>query len=185
MQQSVEGQKQRLQIVVTDDNRANRRLARKILEKRSHVVEEAASGAEVLEMLKDRRFDVVLMDVQMPEMDGLETSLAIRQLGDVVAQPYIVALTAHAMQGDRERCLAAGMDAYIAKPLASEAIVGACRCAWRIHSPPQTSRLRRGRRRSCWQRYDFSAALERLEGDHDLLVGTNDFFSGRLSHSRA
>jgi PAS domain S-box-containing protein len=172
--ESVEGQKRRLQIVVTDDNHANRRLACKILEKRSHIVEEASSGAQVLEILKDHRVDVVLMDVQMPEMDGLETSLAIRQLGDVVTQPYIVALTAHAMQGDRERCLTAGMDAYIAKPLRARQLLALVDAV--ADSLPADVAAVAEVEEDPLSEIDFTAALERLEGDHDLLLEQMTFF---------
>ena len=98
----------------------------RVLEKRDHIVEEAASGDEALELLKHHGFDVIVMDVQMPEMDGFETSSAIRQhRDDLAVRPYIIALTAHAMEGDRERCLAAGMDAYIAKPLRARQLLAA------------------------------------------------------------
>ena len=167
--------KQPLHILVTDDNRANRRLARKILEKREHLVDEAASGEEVLDLVKNRRFDVVLMDVQMPGMDGLETSLAIRQLGDDLAvQPFIVALTAHAMRGDRERCLAAGMDAYIAKPLRTKQLLALIDAVAASPAPSsdQFAAVGMDSAAEC----DLSAALIRLEGDRELLLEQMTFY---------
>jgi CheY-like chemotaxis protein len=81
----------------------------------------AADGLEVLEALKRQRYDIILMDVQMPEMDGLEASRKIQELyQELRYKPWIVALTANAMEGDREACLAAGMDDYISKPIKTE-----------------------------------------------------------------
>ncbi|MFH1136564.1 MAG: response regulator [Pseudomonadota bacterium] len=111
----------RLHILVAEDNQVNQLLARRLLEKRGHSIEVADNGLEVLKALEKESFDLVLMDIQMPEMDGLAASRAIRerearQGGHVP----IVAMTAFAMRGDREMCLAAGMDAYLAKPISSQ-----------------------------------------------------------------
>ncbi|HEX3868083.1 MAG TPA: response regulator, partial [Gemmatimonadaceae bacterium] len=106
-----------LRVLLAEDNAVNRRLALALLERRGAIVTVAVDGREALDAWAPGRFDVILMDIQMPEMDGLEVTRAIRAReadGDHVA---IVALTARAMAGDRERCLAAGMDGYIAKPL--------------------------------------------------------------------
>jgi len=101
-----------------EDNAVNQRLATRLLEKRGHRVVVAANGKEALEALEREEFDLVLMDVQMPEMDGLETIAAIRtkERRSGLHLP-VIALTAHAMKGDAERFLAAGMDGYIAKPI--------------------------------------------------------------------
>ncbi|MBU4231729.1 MAG: response regulator [Proteobacteria bacterium] len=85
----------------------------------------AANGLEALAALERQSYDVVLMDVQMPEMDGLEASRRIKQNWPPGARPRIIAMTANAMQGDREKCLAAGMDDYITKPIRTEALVSA------------------------------------------------------------
>jgi CheY-like chemotaxis protein len=107
-----------LRVLVVEDNPVNQRLAARLLEKRGHRVTVTANGRESVEALAKHTFDLVLMDVQMPEMDGFEATAVIREKekrnGTHVP---IIALTAHAMKGDRERCLAAGMDGYLSKPI--------------------------------------------------------------------
>jgi signal transduction histidine kinase/CheY-like chemotaxis protein/streptogramin lyase len=107
-----------LRILLAEDNLVNQRLATKLLERRGHHVVAASTGRQALEILSRESFDVILMDVQMPDMDGLETTQAIRarERSGFTRTP-IAALTAHTMTGDRERCLAAGMDAFITKPI--------------------------------------------------------------------
>ena len=107
-----------LKILLAEDNAVNQFLAVRLLEKRGHAVVVAETGKSALEALEKQTFDLVLMDVQMPEMDGFEATAAIRERekksGTHIA---IIAMTAHAMAGDRERCLASGMDTYLTKPL--------------------------------------------------------------------
>jgi PAS domain S-box-containing protein len=107
-----------LRILLVEDNAVNQKLAVRLLEKRGHAVVSAEDGRKALAVLSRERFDVVLMDIQMPEMDGLEATLAIRA-GEALtgARLPIIAMTAHAMKGDEERCLQAGMDAYVSKPI--------------------------------------------------------------------
>jgi PAS domain S-box-containing protein len=107
-----------LRVLLVEDNLVNQRLAVRLLEKRGHRVAVAGTGLEALLALEKDSFDLVLMDVQMPEMDGLEATAAIRQKekGTGLHQA-VVALTAHAMKGDREKCLAIGMDGYLTKPI--------------------------------------------------------------------
>jgi signal transduction histidine kinase/DNA-binding response OmpR family regulator len=105
-------------ILVAEDNPVNQRLVLRVLEKAGHDVVIAGNGIEALSALHRQTFDVVLMDVQMPQMDGLETTAAIRsEEKKTKAHIPIIAMTAHAMKGDKERCLAAGMDGYISKPV--------------------------------------------------------------------
>jgi CheY-like chemotaxis protein len=107
-----------LHVLIAEDNVVNQRLTTRLLEKQGHRVTVVDNGLAALAIVAQQPFDLVLMDVQMPEMDGLETTAAIR------AQEYgtgrhlpIIALTSHAMQGDQERCFAAGVDAYVSKPM--------------------------------------------------------------------
>jgi signal transduction histidine kinase/DNA-binding response OmpR family regulator len=115
-----------LRILVAEDNLVNRAVATGILEKEGHVLVHAATGREAVEAFRDGSFDLILMDVQMPEMDGFEATGRIRELEEATGRhTTIVAVTAHAMAGDRERCLAAGMDDYVSKPLRKEDLLRA------------------------------------------------------------
>jgi PAS domain S-box-containing protein len=113
-----------LRILLAEDTPTNQKLAVRILQKRGHRVEVAPNGQQALELLCGQEFDAVLMDVQMPTMDGFQATAAIRALADPQkARLPIIAMTAHAMQGDQERCLKAGMDGYLSKPLDSQTLV--------------------------------------------------------------
>jgi len=115
-----------LDILLAEDNPVNQRVAQWILEKNGHRVTMASTGREALEALERRAFDVVLMDVQMPEMNGLEATAAIRRQEKLSGEHVpIIALTAGAMEGDREKCLAAGMDGYVAKPFQKDELLDA------------------------------------------------------------
>lgn len=116
-----------LKILVAEDNPVNQHLVRTLLEERGHRVWMADQGEAALRLLAEQRFDAVLMDVQMPVMDGLQATAAIRRNEQAAGsgQLWIVAMTAHALQGDRERCLAAGMDAYVSKPLREPELLAA------------------------------------------------------------
>jgi signal transduction histidine kinase/CheY-like chemotaxis protein len=111
-------EKSALRILLAEDNEVNQKLAVRLLEKRGHSVAVANNGREALEWLDRETFDVALLDVQMPEVDGFEATAEIRKREQATHLHLpIIAMTAYAMQGDRERCLAAGMDGYIAKPI--------------------------------------------------------------------
>ena len=116
-----------LDVLLAEDNAVNQKVALRFLERLGYHADAVANGLEVLTTLERRPYDLVLMDLQMPEMDGLEASRQIRARFPVDRQPKIIALTANAMQGDRELCLAAGMDDYISKPVKMHEISAAIR----------------------------------------------------------
>jgi signal transduction histidine kinase/DNA-binding response OmpR family regulator len=118
---SMREQKVGLHILLAEDNHMNQAVVRGVLGKRGHRVEIANDGREALEKLKNAIFDLVLMDVQMPELDGFEATVLLREMEKATGgHIHIIAMTAHALKGDRERCLAAGMDGYISKPFQIE-----------------------------------------------------------------
>ena len=110
--------KKHLCILLAEDNAVNQKVAIRMLERLGYKADIAANGLQVLGALQSHPYDVVLMDVQMPEMDGLEATRRIRRMPG--RQPYIIAMTAHAMKGDREECLEAGMNDYVSKPVRIE-----------------------------------------------------------------
>lgn len=116
-----------LDVLLAEDNAVNQKVALRFLERLGYHADAVANGLEVLTALERRPYDLVLMDLQMPEMDGLEASRQIRARFPVDRQPKIIALTSNAMQGDRELCLAAGMDDYISKPVKLHEISAAIR----------------------------------------------------------
>ncbi|MEO8484472.1 MAG: response regulator [Acidobacteriota bacterium] len=156
-------------ILLAEDNMVNTRLAKAILQKHGHVVTCVETGQAALDAVKKGSFDLVLMDVQMPEMDGRTASTAIRaaEVGTGRHIP-IVALTAHAMDSDRDLCLAAGMDAYLAKPLNTVELMatidGLLAPAVGAHPVPTGTA------------FDSVEALARIEGDRGLLTELVDIF---------
>ena len=111
-----------LKILLAEDNIVNQRVALRLLEKLGYRADVAVDGNGVLESLKRQSYDIVLMDVQMPEMDGLETSRQIARICRPEKKPWIIAMTANAMQGDREACFEAGMNDYLSKPVRMPAL---------------------------------------------------------------
>ena len=113
-----------LRVLVAEDTPANQKLVLHVLGNRGHDIQTAENGGQALALIQEQGFDVVLMDVQMPEMDGFQATGAIRKLDDPIkARLPIIAMTAHALKGDRERCLAAGMDGYISKPIKGQELI--------------------------------------------------------------
>ncbi|MGH9510272.1 MAG: response regulator, partial [Terriglobales bacterium] len=162
-----------LRILVAEDNPVNQKLAMRLLEKRGHKVEVAGNGREALETLGKKPFDLVLMDLQMPEMGGLEATARIREKerksGGHVP---IVAMTAHAMKGDRERCLEAGMDGYVSKPVRKNDLFEAIEAAVSSDQKPAGS-TEPAREAAA---LDFEEVLEQLAGDKELLRELAELF---------
>ena len=118
-------QRHPLRIRQAEDNLVNQKLALRLLSQMGHRADVAANGIEAIECVERQTYDVALMDVQMPEMDGLEASRRLCAKYEPPLRPRIVAMTANAMQGDRGECLAAGMDDYLTKPIRVDALVDA------------------------------------------------------------
>ncbi len=130
------GARHPLRILLAEDNPVNRKIALRLLDRMGYAADVAGNGLEAIAALEGARYDVVLMDVQMPELDGLEATRRIRQRWPDGSGPRIVAMTANAMEGDREACIAAGMDDYISKPIRPEAL-GAAITAAALSATPQ------------------------------------------------
>ncbi len=161
--------RQGMKVLLAEDNAVNRTLATRLLQKHGHTVVVVENGRQALEALERETVDLVLMDVQMPEMDGLEATEAIREkekkTGDHLP---IIALTAHAMKGDREKCLAAGTDDYLTKPIRTADLFAAVERlthAKTIATAEATSAVNSPRANV----FDNDAALRHVEGDRDLL----------------
>jgi two-component system, sensor histidine kinase and response regulator len=153
----------------------NRKLALSILEKRGYRVSIAVNGAEVVDRYERDDFEAVLMDVQIPKMDGFEATRRIRDLEkDGGAHVPIIAMTAHALSGDRERCIAAGMDGYVSKPLTPETLLGTLESHLRPHIPPKRFRPRDNL--LIGRLMDLKGVLARLENDRGLLMELIDLF---------
>jgi CheY-like chemotaxis protein len=112
-----------LRILLAEDNAVNQKLALRLLQLMGYRADAVSNGLEVIESVERQRYDVILMDVQMPEMDGLEATRQIVARWPQNARPKIVAMTANAMQGDREICLKAGMDDYLTKPIRVDELI--------------------------------------------------------------
>jgi PAS domain S-box-containing protein len=168
----------KLRILLVEDNQVNRNLVTRLLDKRGHNVVVAGNGREAVAAVQNGSggaFDLILMDVQMPDMDGFETTAAIRARELLTGgRVPIVAVTAHAMKGDRERCLAAGMDGYLSKPIRVKALFDLLR---EYEAPPvRTSEVSPPREQEeCrdmgddGEHVDKVGLLERLGGDSQLL----------------
>ncbi len=183
----MEGGPRPLSILLAEDHPVNQRLATRILEKQGHRVTLAHNGNEAVAALARERFDLVLMDVQMPELGGFEATAQVRAAEQATGLHVpIIALTAHAMKGDRERCLAAGMDAYVAKPIqAKELFEAMSEVVRRLGPAPEGPSTPSGAPApepvagpvaGPVSEYDRAAAMERVGGDEELFRELADMF---------
>jgi CheY-like chemotaxis protein len=156
-----------LRILLAEDGRVNQQVAVGLLEMRGHHVTIANNGKEALKALEQQPFDAVLMDVQMPEMDGMEATAAIRRREQTTGGHVpIIAMTAHAMKGDRERCLEAGMDGYVSKPIQPETLYTAVEGIVPASAGLDTSAPAAESGQPC---VDLAAALHRVRGRPEAL----------------
>ncbi len=169
-----------LDVLLVEDNRVNQAVAMQMLEKMGHSITIANTGAEALSQLAAGSFDLVFMDVQMPVMDGIEATRRIRnQELNTGAHVPIIAMTAHAMKGDRERCLEAGMDGYVSKPINKTALQSAMDEVMRlrgINEPKPEMEAQKAPAGESRLSVNTDVLLERLGGDEKLLYEVIDIF---------
>ncbi|MDB4932828.1 MAG: rpfC, partial [Myxococcaceae bacterium] len=159
-----------LRVLLTEDNLINQAVAARLLEKLGHEVTVANNGEESFDAWERGSFDVILMDVQMPVMDGLDATRAIRRAEEARGTRVpIIALTAHAMNSDRDRCLAAGMDRYLSKPIRFDALAAALAASTAAASPPADAP-------DAPDALDEDALLASLGGDLELAVQLSELF---------
>jgi PAS domain S-box-containing protein len=174
---SGEGSKE-LKILLVEDNTINQILAQRLIRKRGHEIVVVNSGREALAALERDRFDLILMDVQMPEMSGIEVTAAIRSKEQSTGEHIpIIATTASAMKEDRERCLDAGMDAYLSKPIEREVLFETIDALTGYSKDPKPTQ---GSHRSHDPVFDVDAALMSLDGDIDLLREITGIFLAQV-----
>jgi PAS domain S-box-containing protein len=184
-----------LHLLLAEDNPINQKLAVRLLEKRGHTVVVCSSGRQALAAMERERFDAVLLDVQMPELDGLETTVAIRAREQIRGGHVpVVAMTAHAMKGDREQCLEAGMDGYVSKPLHPQKLFETLESLAAAEDPLIEQSKEKNESQSprpagaepaaahqdpaepAGRVFDEEAALARVEGDRQLLAELVEIF---------
>jgi two-component system, sensor histidine kinase and response regulator len=173
-----------LHILLAEDNRTNQTVATRMLQKMGHSTMVAGNGKEALLLLTTRRFDLILMDIQMPEMDGLTATRKIRESErETQLHLPIIAMTAHAMKGDRERCIEAGMDGYVSKPISSKEVAEAIASILRLQgegtpvinleAKQPDAKLPTAPSRIVW---NMGETLERLGGDEKLFHEVIEIF---------
>jgi signal transduction histidine kinase len=181
-EQTKEASPMALTILLAEDNPVNQKLAIRLLEKMGHAVTVAGNGRETLDQMEKQSFDVVLMDVQMPELDGMEATRIIRHRErESGGHQPIIAMTAHAMKGDREKCLDGGMDGYVSKPIRPKTlqeeiqrVLADCRDAGPVESPLPDATVESMRTADI---FDEEELLERVDGDSELAQELLELFT--------
>jgi len=162
-----------LRVLVAEDNPVNQELAVRLLQKAGHSVVVASTGRKAVRACEEQAFDLILMDVQMPEMGGLEATRVLREKEKASnRRAAIIAMTAHAVKGDRERCLAAGMDHYVSKPIDPRRLFAAIDEAMLSNKARATAKLRAKSdpaASATEPRIDVRFLLRRVEGDRGLM----------------
>lgn len=149
-------------VLLAEDNLVNQKLASRLMEKQGHSVVIANNGREAVRAYQTQQFDLVMMDVQMPELNGYEATAAIREMEKTSGKHTpIVAMTAHAMTGDRERCLDAGMDGYVSKPINTKELFTVIEEVTVIKDSPESG--------AAFEVFDLGVALEHIGGEMDFL----------------
>ena len=174
-----------LRVLLADDHPINRKLAAYLLGERGHQVEIAENGREALDLARENHYDVILMDVQMPGMDGLEATAAIRDFQRGKSRTPIIAMTAHAMKSDRDRCFAAGMDGYLSKPI--DALEMFALVESLAASPASEGEIREAansaaelENRPATPAFDPALALEQCFESTEMLKGTINYFFAEI-----
>lgn len=187
VEQYTETPRRPLKILLAEDNLMNQTLAKGILSRHGHQLTIANNGCEAVKAYQDENFDVILMDVQMPVMDGFAATAEIRKLERINGtKTPIFAMTAHAMQGDRERCIEAGMDDYISKPIRAKQLMEILDSLQSSHTQAPASLVKReGESAPSESLVDWRSTLEGVDGDRELLKSVFEVFkveSHRLLH---
>jgi CheY-like chemotaxis protein/HPt (histidine-containing phosphotransfer) domain-containing protein len=165
-----EQKKGKIRILLAEDNMINQKVALRHLERIGYRADVAANGKEVLQALERTPYDLIFMDVQMPEMDGFEATAAIRRRErEKGGHIPIIAMTAHAMKGDRERCLEAGMDDYVSKPIQPQGLIDAI-TRWLDNEALEKRKVSPHEPTEAKKVFDRGAVMERMDGDKALFA---------------
>ncbi len=171
-----ENQKRNISILIAEDNIINQKIVQKIINKIGYKSDIANNGQEAIEKYTSNKFDLILMDIQMPEMDGFEATEAIRNFEKENRNHIpIIAITAHAMSGDKKRCLDAGMDDYISKPIQPQKLVDTIE-KWTYHKRNDSHDAMNNNEEDYLPIFDKNSLLERVDGDEEFLRNLMNLF---------